>query len=286
MATPLTASIKQTTFSLAMRPEVRRSSAQDMATLTPFFQSTQLAAWPWQPQGHATRLVRQFRSPAACRMGSPMREERRPAYSLSGRHRRTIRHMRPMLFRLLTGLSLFLAVATATLWVLSPWRFDRVDRYHATLTNTDGSSCSDSQLMLMSFAGRVQLALTATDVTSSKAGSYSGWIAHNGWSYQEYATQDCGPPRQGPMGFYCATGPSAGLSRSGFNLFLQFPHWFPLGLFSILPALQAIRWNRARRHRHAAGPGGFPCPNCGYDLRATRDRCPECGTVPTTPGTA
>jgi hypothetical protein len=47
-------------------------------------------------------------------------------------------------------------------------------------------------------------------------------------------------------------------------------------LFALLPAgwftVWCIRVYR-RRHRHLEGH----CQNCGYDLRATPDRCPECG---------
>ena len=47
------------------------------------------------------------------------------------------------------------------------------------------------------------------------------------------------------------------------------PHWFLIGLF-LLPAATTLR-QRARSY-----PAGC-CPACGYDLRATPDRCPECG---------
>jgi predicted RNA-binding Zn-ribbon protein involved in translation (DUF1610 family) len=43
--------------------------------------------------------------------------------------------------------------------------------------------------------------------------------------------------------------------------------------FAALFALIAA--STARRRTEAL----LPCPNCGYDLRATPERCPECGTV-------
>ena len=65
--------------------------------------------------------------------------------------------------------------------------------------------------------------------------------------------------------------------RSGTVLFayaqdLSLPMWMPVLLFGMWPAVWALR---RRRHR---GPGY--CPSCGYDMRATPQRCPECGTEP------
>lgn len=52
-----------------------------------------------------------------------------------------------------------------------------------------------------------------------------------------------------------------------------FPLWFVMLLSGVCPAWWIYTWRR-RRVRHAAGL----CRKCGYDLRATPTRCPECGT--------
>jgi hypothetical protein len=50
---------------------------------------------------------------------------------------------------------------------------------------------------------------------------------------------------------------------------------------AMMPTYVAVRYGR-RAHRSRAGR----CPACGYDLRATPERCPECGAVPAPPAPA
>src|SRR4051812_34567162 len=51
------------------------------------------------------------------------------------------------------------------------------------------------------------------------------------------------------------------------------PYWFLASVTAVLPL--ALAYTRLRRRRRVAPQ----CSHCGYDLRATPDRCPECGHV-------
>lgn len=53
---------------------------------------------------------------------------------------------------------------------------------------------------------------------------------------------------------------------------VRIPSWFPCLLTAIPPAL----WLRQTRHKHNRAKLGL-CLHCGYDLRASQGRCPECG---------
>jgi hypothetical protein len=81
-----------------------------------------------------------------------------------------------------------------------------------------------------------------------------------------------------------------------FLFFIYLGCFWELRLFAPPPTLWQLTWPRlfifgppslavpwfwmdCARKRKSRGPSSSrSCPSCGYDLRATPDRCPECGT--------
>ena len=98
----------------------------------------------------------------------------------------------------------------------------------------------------------------------------------------------------------------AGVAGSAFALFVRFSQFLKTGDFlvlglappsvinlyqesemaaiklmvggMVLPAIWFFDRRSAQRTKRRLASGH--CPKCGYDLRATPDRCPECGTFP------
>ena len=177
--------------------------------------------------------------------------------------------MKKWFFNFMAGLSLLLCLATAGLWVRSYWKWGDV-RY-VWLANSDliscgvfsnhgsaGVSCFHYGAILDSTPNR---GFTIVCGQSHAEDNAVAWSAFGGWYY---------------VGFGYANAITT--PRASHKLVaVCFPHWLLLWLFAILPLKRFVRYRR-QRNRLRMGL----CLNCGYDLRATLDRCPECGTpVPT-----
>jgi hypothetical protein len=57
---------------------------------------------------------------------------------------------------------------------------------------------------------------------------------------------------------------------------VRVPTWLVMPLTLVVPVVSLVRY---RGHGFVRRNTNGCCPSCGYDLRATPDRCPECGTV-------
>ena len=164
----------------------------------------------------------------------------------------------------LSALSLLLCVAVVVLWV---------------------RSYAVSQFVGWSNPSRFLGALSAEGVVRFEHGTYPG--EDQGWTYVAYPAAGGGEPdiwdeiraRDRRGGWLRRLGlASARISYDAagrqVRRALYVPHWLLACAALVAPAERLRRIRRSRRRR-----GAGLCHDCGYDLRATPDRCPECGRL-------
>jgi hypothetical protein len=169
----------------------------------------------------------------------------------------------------LIALFLTLAVLTAGLWVRSYWVSDRALYRFVKRPGVYIEHWVFSAAGVVGF-GRDRLSYPAAADRRAPGKIVSASLATG--SHAELASPQRLSRLGGRTGF--SMGPMPGES------FVCFPHWLPVLLLSAPPAaVLAARWRRRRRNSAGDDAGALPCPSCAYDLRATPDRCPECGTT-------
>lgn len=179
------------------------------------------------------------------------------------------------LFRISAAFSVVLCVVTIAAWVGSYWHSWQVPHY----LGSDGYSIS-------SWGGRVFIQHVRVHSRAQPfviALRVPGLIEDDRESDPEY-WRSISKFHLDVMGLWKAEFPRASLGNAfGFGYHhvsdpyesmdtLSIPYWSLAAVSLLLP----IAWSRRAARRV---PGR--CRVCGYDLRATPNRCPECGNVPT-----
>jgi hypothetical protein len=176
-----------------------------------------------------------------------------------------VRRARRILVNATTVLSFLFCVATVVVWVRSYWWTTTLGRYSrpydgAALHTYECALRPGRLTVIDSLWGRGGDAATSYAVVDERVENFTPSpdvdVVHLGFGWVSYLT----PPDM------------ASSSVRGMSV----PYWAVAIGLAVPPALACRRRARHRVARRATGL----CPTCGYDLRATPDRCPECGNAP------
>jgi hypothetical protein len=189
--------------------------------------------------------------------------------------------LRRILLTALSVLSLLLCVAIVLLWIRSDW-------YQDALLRADGGSKHLLRVIsIISVDGVVSACSSKQDVTGNYLldpemhgttvnASAFGWKLFiqklETWP-DWFPGQPERRPAPGFLGFHYvhALYPMRDVTADEYGL--SIPHWFLALLAALLPVWWSFAlWRRRRYYRE-----NLLCRRCGYDLRATPERCPECG---------
>jgi hypothetical protein len=186
-----------------------------------------------------------------------------------------MKSIRPRIHHWLAAILLLLFVATAAMWIRSFWAADyfsyqrnhMVGRYEKMIGADIWSTRAGLYVIFLKGTGKAN---SSAEMSLLRHASYHPFPMH--WMIEKTFLRRhgfffyCGPSDNGYVNSVLASW-SWGFS---FNL----PYWLLLFILPIYPAWRIYRGSHRRK------PDGKTCHVCGYDLRATPHRCPECGTVP------
>jgi hypothetical protein len=173
--------------------------------------------------------------------------------------------MKRRLLNLLTILSLLLCLAAAVLWARSYWVAEGVSHVLAEgrepmPPGEEDASYVYRDLSATATCGRVQLLWVRT-------GGDALDPSQVGWNLEVMSPVPWDPG-------------DTLVKRLGFDVYWErplkqviLPLWFVVTVTALAPVWWVVATAR-RRQRERRGL----CRRCGYDLRATPGRCPECGT--------
>jgi hypothetical protein len=165
-----------------------------------------------------------------------------------------------------------LAVLCLVLWAAS-------HRYcHRVYVGHDGGT-SGGGIDLRSTPGALEcIGITFESEPGRSAEGWNSYFTADAWSeipntirHQEWVRRGFGAHRWQQLPSDRIAGPKYTNSYVG----IAVPFWLLAVLFAMPPAVRWMPGGR-RRRRLAAGL----CTSCGYDCRATPERCPECGAAP------
>jgi hypothetical protein len=174
--------------------------------------------------------------------------------------------MKRRLLNLMTALSLLLCAAACGLWV----------RTHAVYADTVYQESPSHAASVVSRAGTLEIRRHVYDRPRPRPGGPGDGRWHlvtNGFRVTTVAGEAVGYNVFG-FGRFHARFPLAGSTTDIYVI----PWWHVVLLTAVPPAVLLRRVARRRIKDRRAARG--LCPTCGYDLRATTDRCPECGLTP------
>jgi hypothetical protein len=202
-----------------------------------------------------------------------------------------VKRFRRWLLNGLTAVSLVVCVAMGALWARSWHKGQSIERVDP-----------DRRIVVTSMYGLITASRwdgvfeptlgTGFERNHAPRGTWQKWMYWHGrefgdtgptdWAYEPFCGSDRWWQMLGFDGCDLQLKPRRGAALhdwlqpqwSGRVRGLTLPYWAVVLVFSVLPMISLLRLVQRFRHSRAG-----LCPACGYDLRATPERCPECGTV-------